>query len=469
MRKKDLLDALGKIDDKYIIEVQKYTAKTENSDGDKEENMENIVMGVEVMSKKHSWQKVSSSAAAAAAVILVVGAVAYIGKDHGFKVDSSPGTNISATESSSLTKSITVSDTQATTESVSYEPVEVGDGIYRVSSFPPFEKVTLSCEYGTAERSKGAQVRAYKKTIDFSSIPDEYNNDFLPYCVLDDEETVYFADYFNFYKSDIELNSPELLFNIGRDQEKFPATIDEMIAFDNTDLLFFNGTTINGPCVGTINPETGEADFVSCTYSMKIVPCNNGVMLYDYIEEDFAKGDYDAAAKSIYLAAYEWFGDFYNIPLITDPSTPAVDDPGTDTGEPVTDDNNTGDFMMKLITWIVIIAIVIIILSALTGGNNQPKKRAPKKVQRRGPHTSSYRRYSHPTYTQPKRTVIRVPFIGSSGRTSSTNRSSSGRSVSSRSTSGSSTRSSSTSRSSSGRSGGFGGGSTRGGGAGRRK
>jgi len=288
MRKKDLLDALGKIDDKYIIEVQKYTAKTENSDGDKEENMENIVMGVEVMSKKHSWQKVSSSAAAAAAVILVVGAVAYIGKDHGFKVDSSPGTNISATESSSLTKSITVSDTQATTESVSYEPVEVGDGIYRVSSFPPFEKVTLSCEYGTAERSKGAQVRAYKKTIDFSSIPDEYNNDFLPYCVLDDEETVYFADYFNFYKSDIELNSPELLFNIGRDQEKFPATIDEMIAFDNTDLLFFNGTTINGPCVGTINPETGEADFVSCTYSMKIVPCNNGVMLYDYIENNTA-------------------------------------------------------------------------------------------------------------------------------------------------------------------------------------
>ncbi len=287
MRKKDLLDALGKIDDKYIIEVQKYTAKTENSDGDKEENMENIVMGVEVMSKKHSWQKVSSIAAAAA-VILVVSAVVYIGKDHGFKEESSPGTNISATESSSLTESITVSSTQATTESVSYEPVEVGDGIYRVSSIPSYEKVTLSCEYGTAERSKGAQVRAYKKTIDFSSIPDEYINDFLPYCVLDDEETVYFADYFNFYKSDIELNSPELLFNIGRAQEKFPATINEMIAFDNTYLLFFRGTTINGPCVGTINTETGEADFVICTYSMKTVPCNNGVMLYDHMDNNTA-------------------------------------------------------------------------------------------------------------------------------------------------------------------------------------
>ncbi len=284
MREKDLLKAIGKINEKYLIEAQERAAKTENSDGDKQENMENIVMGVEVMSKKHTWQKVSSTAAVAAAVIFVVGAVLYIGKDRGFKEESSPGTNISTTESSSLTESITVSDTQATTESVSYEPVEVGDGIYRVPSIPPFEKVTLSCEYGTAQRSKGAQVRAYGKTMDFSSIPDEYNNDFLPYCVLDDEETVYFADYFNFYKSDIELNSPELLFNIGRDQEKFPAIINEMIAFDNTDLLFFNGSTVNGPCVGTINPETGEAEFVSGTYSMKTVPCNNGVMLYDYRE-----------------------------------------------------------------------------------------------------------------------------------------------------------------------------------------
>ena len=288
MRKKDLLDALGKIDDKYIIEVQKYTAKTENSDDDKKENMENIVMGVEVMSRKHRWQKVSSTAAVAAAAILVVGAAVYVGKDHGIKEDVSPGTTISSTESSMMTEKITESGTQETTEPTVYEPVEVGDGLFRISDMPKPEKVTLSCEYGTAQRSKGAQVNAYKKTIDFSSIPDEYNNDILPYCVLDDEETVYFADYFNFYKSDIELNSPELLFNIGYDQEKFPAIIDEMIAFDNTDLLFFCGTTVNGPCVGTINPETGEADFVSGTYSMKTVPCNNGVMVYDYRENNTA-------------------------------------------------------------------------------------------------------------------------------------------------------------------------------------
>lgn len=286
MREKDLLKAIGRINEKYLIEAEDRAAKTEKSN--EKGNTENIVMGVEVMNKTSIWRKIAPAASIAAAVILVVGASAYIGKDRGFKDEVSPGTDISAAESSSITESITVSSTQATTESVSYEPVEVGDGIYRVSSIPPFEKVTLSCKYGTAQRSKGAQVEAYGKTMDFSSIPDEYNNDFLPYCVLDDEETVYFADYFNFYKSDIELNSPELLFNIGRDQEKFPATIDEMIAFDNTDLLFFSGSTINGPCVGTINPETGEADFVSRTYSMKTLPCNNGVMLYDYIENNTA-------------------------------------------------------------------------------------------------------------------------------------------------------------------------------------
>ncbi len=285
MRKKDLLDALGKIDDKYIIEVQKYKTKTENSDDDKKEN---IVMGVEVMRKKHSWQKVSSVAAVAATVILVVGAVAYIGKDLDFEEGISPGADISTTESSSITESITVSSTQAITESVSYEPVEVGDGIYRISSMPKPEKVTLSCEYGTAERSTGATAQAFGQTLDFSSIPDEYNNDFLVYCACDDASTVYFADYMNFYRSDFAMKSPTLLFTMGYEQDEFPSVITELISFKNTDLLFFRGATKNGQCVGSINPETGEADFISCTNSMKTVPCNNGVMLYDYLENNTA-------------------------------------------------------------------------------------------------------------------------------------------------------------------------------------
>lgn len=288
MREKDLLKAIGKINEKYLIEAQNRAAKTENSDDDEKENAENIVMGVEVMSKKHTWQKVSSTAAVAAAVILVVGATAYIGKDYGFNEELSPGTNISATESSSPTESVTVSDTQATTESVSDYSVEVGDGIYRVSSIPTFEKVTLSCEYGTANRSEGAQVQVYGKTLDFSSISDEYNNDFLPYCVFDEGATVYFADYFNFYKSDIEMKSPTLLFTMGNEQDELPSTINELISFSNTDLLFFRGYVDDESCVGTINPETGEADFVSSTYSMKTVPCNNGVMLYDYLANDTA-------------------------------------------------------------------------------------------------------------------------------------------------------------------------------------
>lgn len=189
-------------------------------------------------------------------------------------------------------------------------------------------------------------------------------------------------------------------------------------------------------------------------------------MLYENMEKDFAKGDYDAAAKSIYLAAYEWFGDFYNIQLITDPSAPVVDDPGTGTNEPVTNNNNTGNFMMKLITWIVIIAIVVIIISALAGDNNQTKKRSPKKIQRRGPHTSSYRRPVQKPQYEPKKPARRIPFVGNTSKRST----SSSTRTTSKSVSRTSSRSSSPSRSSSsGRSGGFGGGSTRGGGAGRRK
>lgn len=166
--------------------------------------------------------------------------------------------------------------------------VEVGDGLYRISSKPKPEKVTLSCEYGTAKRSEGATVRAFGQTLDFSSIPDEYSNDYLPYCVCGDESIVYFVDHMKFYRSDLEMNSPTLLFTMGYEQDELPSLITELISFKNTDLLFFRGSTGNGDCVGSIDPETGEADFISCTYSMKTVPCNNGVMLYDYRQNDTA-------------------------------------------------------------------------------------------------------------------------------------------------------------------------------------
>lgn len=296
MRKKDLLKALGRINEKYMIEAQEYTAKTEDP---KEE--ENTVMGVDVMSQKNIWKKAAPPAAIAAAFVLVVGTAVYMGKGDKFNEDVSPGSQLSAAESSNSAASSSQNMTEPDSESVSDEPVEVGDGIYRISSAPPREKVTLSCEYGTAKRSEGAKVQAYGQTLDFSSIPDEYNNDLLPYCVYDEGATVYFSDYTDFYKSDLTLIAPELLFTLGDEQNTMPDIVTELIAFSNTELLFFRGYTEEGKCIGSIDPETGEADFIICPYSMKSVPCNNGVMLYDYLQND--------------TALYWECGTFYEIPL----------------------------------------------------------------------------------------------------------------------------------------------------------
>lgn len=203
-------------------------------------------------------------------------------------------------------QSETISTLQNTTEAVSEIPVEVGDGLYRISSMPKPEKVTLSCEYGTAERSAGATAQVFGQTLDFSSIPDEYNNDFLVYCVCDNASTVYFADYMSFYKSDFEMKSPTLLFTMGYEQDEFPSLITELISFKNTNLLFFRGATREGNCVGSIDTETSKANFISCSNTMKSVLCNNGIMLYDYGANSNARGS---------TVLYWECGEIYKIPL----------------------------------------------------------------------------------------------------------------------------------------------------------
>ncbi len=173
------------------------------------------------------------------------------------------------------------------------------------------------------------------------------------------------------------------------------------------------------------------------------------IMLYENLEDDFAAEDYDAGAKNFYLAAYDWFLDYYDVNLSTE----------TENDPQIIYPEESGFNMGKIIMWIMLIFIVIVLISALTDKRSAPKKTyRPRTHTRRGPHTSTYRR-SVPAAR--KTSSLSSPR---STKSSSSTRSSS-RSTTSRS---SSTRSSSSSRSSS-RSGGFGGGSTRGGGAGRRK
>ncbi len=184
-------------------------------------------------------------------------------------------------------------------------------------------------------------------------------------------------------------------------------------------------------------------------------------MLWEYLEDDFADENYDEGAKSFYLAAYEWFGDYYDVNLSSFAGTDDGHDHGHDT---VIYEENRGNGIGRIFIWIMLIMIVIILIAAFSDNKSQPKKVYRNRThQRRGPHTSTFRRV-----TPPPASTRRSPFSSSGSPRSSSSTRTSSRSTTRSSTRSSSSRTSSSSRSS-GRSGGFGGGSSRGGGAGRRK
>lgn len=76
MKEKDLLKAIGKIDEKYLVEAQERTVKAEDSAVG-----ESIVMGVDIMKERKIGKIVGRIATAAAVVALVGGTVLYIGRE----------------------------------------------------------------------------------------------------------------------------------------------------------------------------------------------------------------------------------------------------------------------------------------------------------------------------------------------------------------------------------------------------
>ena len=184
-------------------------------------------------------------------------------------------------------------------------PIAVGDGIYQIAKLPQSEKLTLACAYGTAYRYDGATAEVFDRKFDFSIIPDEYSNSTLPYCVRADLSAVYFADYFKLWQADSDLHNPKVFCQLNNDNPDAPNLINELIAFDNTELLFFQGNTSESACIGSINPETGEIHQIPAKHHYVSVPCNTGVMLYDYEEAQ--------SASSTVL--YWECGEFFKIPL----------------------------------------------------------------------------------------------------------------------------------------------------------
>ncbi len=184
-------------------------------------------------------------------------------------------------------------------------PIAVGDGIYQIAKTPKSEKVQPACAYGIANRDEAAAVEAFDRTLDFSRILDQNDNGFLSYCVRADLSTVYFADYYKLYQADCDLQNPKFFCELSNDNPDAPNYISELIAFDNTELLFFQGGTSKGYCIGSIHPETGEIHQIPAKRHYVSVPCNTGVMLYDYEE-----------AKSASSTVLYWeCGEIREIPL----------------------------------------------------------------------------------------------------------------------------------------------------------
>ena len=76
MKEKDLLKAIGKIDEKYLVEAQERTVKAEDSS-----EGESIVMGVDIMKERKTGKILGRIATVCAVAVLAVGTAFYIGRD----------------------------------------------------------------------------------------------------------------------------------------------------------------------------------------------------------------------------------------------------------------------------------------------------------------------------------------------------------------------------------------------------
>lgn len=149
MRKKDLLKAIGKIDEKYLIEAQKRS----------EENKflfesENVVMGVEVMNETSIWKKAVPTVAIAAAFILIVGAVIHVGTRDNFTQEAynSSADNYNTDNKKFTNKLILSIDEQNSATAIlskNYENLTFDDGfIVEFPEIDSFETFTLTSKPG---------------------------------------------------------------------------------------------------------------------------------------------------------------------------------------------------------------------------------------------------------------------------------------------------------------------------------
>lgn len=206
-----------------------------------------------------------------------------------------------------------------------------------------------------------------------------------------------------------------------------------------------------------------------------------GDYLYDYLEDDFAAGDYDAGVYKVFNAFLDWFSTYYDLE-VTGTQNAAVQKPQSGITTDKTPDripDRTHESMQQTekkggisLGTIIVIAVVVIILISM---NNRRKDRKNKKNNRPGGGSGGGRYYENDgmgDYGRSTRRTVYVP-TGHTGSSRSSRKSGSDLFGGGSSRGGGAGRRSSSfgggfGGSSGGFGGGFGGGSSRGGGAGRR-
>lgn len=187
--------------------------------------------------------------------------------------------------------------TAAVTETKPQEPIEVGDGLYQVFALPQFETVKTPCAYGTVFDGTvfddATTKIAYFKTLDFSKIFPVSMPEMQAYCVPRDQSAVYVAQNGQLYRTDMEMQSPELLL----DDERL--YIHALLSFPNTNLLYFDGRYNDEKIIGSFDPETKQITH-SRAEGNRLTLCNTGVLLSD------------VDVKRVY---YWECGNVYEIPL----------------------------------------------------------------------------------------------------------------------------------------------------------
>ena len=219
-----------------------------------------------------------------------------------------PGTETDTAPAVTATETETTAAVSETQPASAKEPIALGDGLYQVfSNIKTDDAVKKHCQYGTLkyDREKAdASATAYDKKLDFSSVPFESDVRYtsIVYCVPETQSAVFFSFSNEFYRSDLDLQSPELLFHFPDDMNG----VYSILSFPNTDLLFFEGSLNNGSrCIGTIDPNQKDIQYIACD-AAEVYPCNTGAMVCDR----------DALEKHRKSIAYYWeSGKIYQIAL----------------------------------------------------------------------------------------------------------------------------------------------------------